>query len=193
RAQVKRLADEALRTTLYRFVPCIELAAEHDHRDRADTVPLLHTSQHLPAVDLRHHHVEQDQVRRLILECGQPVLRVRRLADGIALHLEVDPHDFADLRVVVDEQHERAARRLSGPRTLEEGLEVTALVPAMPAGGVEGRDAADVGPFPDRALRDAQELRRLAERQPVALAGSSPPWTWVSRRHTANLPKRAPS
>ena len=57
----------------------------------------------------------------------------------------------------------------------------------------EGRDAADVGPFPDRALRDAQELRRLAERQPVALAGSSPPWTWVSRRHTANLPKRAPS
>ena len=43
----------------------------------------------------------------------------------------------------------------------------------MPTGGVEGRDSSDVGPLPDRALGDAQEFRRLAERQPIVLAGGS--------------------
>ena len=46
----------------------VHLAAEHDHRDRIDAVALAHAAQHLPAVHLRHHHVEQDEVGRLLVE-----------------------------------------------------------------------------------------------------------------------------
>src|SRR5687767_11716196 len=67
---VERLAEEGLRATLRGPVSrvLVHLAAEHDHRDRIDAVALAHAAQHLPAVHLRHHHVEQDQVGRLLVE-----------------------------------------------------------------------------------------------------------------------------
>src|SRR6478672_3296957 len=189
RAQVERLPDEALGAALSSLAPHVQLAAEHHDRNRAHAVALLHAAQHLPAVDLGHHHVEQDQVRRLVLERRQPVFRVRGLPDGVALHFEVDPHDLAHLRVVVHEQYERAARGLARTAALEERLEVVTLVAAMAAGGVEGRHAADVGPLADRALGDAEEFCRLPEGQPVVLTGSRSPRSGVTRGHTANLPK----
>jgi hypothetical protein len=67
-------------------------------------VSLLDALQHLPAVHLGHHHVEEDQVGRLLLERGQAFLRVRRLTHLVALHLEVDAHELAQARVVVDDQ-----------------------------------------------------------------------------------------
>ena len=67
----------------------VDLAAEHHHRDRADAVALLHPRSISQPSTLRHHHVEQDEVGRLLLERRQPLLRVRRLADGVALQLEV--------------------------------------------------------------------------------------------------------
>ena len=54
---------------------------------------------------------------------------------------------------------------------LEELVEVGAPVAAVSARRVEGRNAALVGPFADRALRDAEVLRGLAEGQPVRLGG----------------------
>src|SRR5262249_34562651 len=98
-----------------------------------------------------------------------------RFTHRVALHLEVDPHDFPHLRVVVDQQHERAARGLAGSRPVEERLEVDALIAPMAARRVEGWDAAEVGPLADRALGYAEELRRLAEVQPLALAAGGPP------------------
>src|SRR5262249_9236522 len=88
-AWIEGLADEAaraarLRLLLGRFV---HLAAEHHDRDRTDAVALLHPAQHLPAVYLRHHHVEQDEVGRLLLERLEPLLRTPGLADGVALEL----------------------------------------------------------------------------------------------------------
>src|SRR5688572_27032568 len=56
--RVERLADEARRAPggrgLQRLL--LDLAAEHDHRDRADTVPFVNAAQHLPTVHLGHHH-----------------------------------------------------------------------------------------------------------------------------------------
>ena len=63
--------------------------------------------QHLPAVDLRHHHVEQDQVGRLLLERREPLLRARRLADRVAVGLEAGPDEAADAGIVVHDQDQR--------------------------------------------------------------------------------------
>ena len=86
----------------------VDLAAEHDHRDRADAVALVDAAQHLPAVDLGHHHVEQDQVGRLVLEGGEALLGARGLAHRVALHLEVHADELAKAFVVVDDQDQRA-------------------------------------------------------------------------------------
>src|SRR5207247_8453183 len=98
---------------------------------------------------------------------------------------------FAHLWVVVDEEHQRTARGLAGARTFEERLEVGAFVPAVATRRIEGRHAPDVGPLPDRALRNAEKLRRLAEREPIAVTACRPPG--VLRRHPSNLPKSAGS
>ena len=143
---------------------------EHDHRDRA--VALLHPLQHLPAVDARHDDVEQDELGRLVLDHRERLLGARRLADRVALHLEVDAHELAQARVVVDDEHERARPLAAGAGAVEEQLEVAAAVAAVAARRVERRHAALVGPLADRRLGDAEELGRLAERQPVGLASS---------------------
>ena len=85
----------------------VDLAAEHDHRDRA--VPFLDALQHLPAVDARHHHVEQDQLRRLLaLEHRHSLVGVARLEHRVALELEARAHVLAHAVVVVDDEHRRA-------------------------------------------------------------------------------------
>ena len=60
----------------------------------------------------------------------------------------------------------------AGAGAVEERLEVAAPVAPVAAGRVEGRHAALVGPLADRRLGHAEELGRLAERQPVGLARS---------------------
>ena len=70
---------------------------------------LVDLLQHLPAVDLRHHHVEQDQVRRLLAQRGEPFCRARRLPDDVALRLEIDADVLAQALVVVDDQHDGPA------------------------------------------------------------------------------------
>src|SRR5439155_23142831 len=134
-------------------------------------------------------------VRRLVLERGEPILGVAGLADGVALHLEIDAHGLPDLRFVIDDQDEGPPGRLAGARSLEERLQVTALVTPVPPRRVERRDAAEIGPLPDGALGNAEELRRLSERQPVALAGGrSSGAAWFSGHHRpANLPKHSGS
>ena len=127
-------------------------------------------AQHLPAVDVRHHHVEQDEVGLRLLDRGEALVRAAGLAHGVALELEVDADELAHLLVVVDEQDERARLRpAAGAGAVEERLEVGAAVAAVAAGRVEGRHAALVRPLADRALGDAEEPGRLPEREPLAV------------------------
>src|SRR5205085_4333621 len=190
RAKVERLADEALRAAFRRFVLrcALELAAEHDDGNRSDSVLFLYAAQHLPAVDLRHHHVEEDQIRRVVLDRLESLLGVARLDHRVALDLQVDPHDLADLRIVVDDEDERPARRLPRARAFEERVEVSAPVSAMPSGRVERRHAPEVGPLADRALRDAEVLGGLPERQPFGIPSGSPART-AARLSVAHRPR----
>ena len=99
----------------------------------------------------------------------------RGLANRVPLDLEVDPHVLAEARVVVDDEDERAGGGTARPRPLEERLEVAPPVAPVAARRVERGHAALVGPLPDRRLSDAEELRSLAERQPVRLGRRRPP------------------
>jgi hypothetical protein len=61
----------------------------------------------------------------------------------------------------------------------------------MASGCVEGRDAALVGPLPDRALGDTEVLGSLAEREPIRLADGRKAM-FVPSHAYANLPKAQP-
>src|SRR4029077_20027016 len=121
-------------------------------------------------VDVRHHHVEQDELRAARLDRRKSLLGARSLLNVVALPLELDPQDLAHPLVVVDEQHGRAGLLPSRPRAGEERLEIAAAVPAVASRGVEGGDAALIRPLADRALGDAEEACGLPERQPLGIA-----------------------
>src|SRR5439155_23741805 len=177
---IKRLADEALRAPSCRLLGgfLVDLAAEHHDRDRPDSVPLLDAPEHLPPIDLGHHHVEQDQVGRDLLQHPQSFVRAAGLAHGVALHLEVYAHVLAHTLVVVDDQDERALLdRAARPRAVEEVVEVRPAIPTVPARRVERGHAALIRPLPNRALGDAEIFCRLTEGQPVRIARWSAP-TW---------------
>ena len=81
--------------------------AGHDD-DRAARA--LEPAGDLPAVHVRHHQVEGDDIRAAggrLLECADPVGR----GDGLeALHLQGDLDQSADVGLVVDDQCERHGR-----------------------------------------------------------------------------------
>ncbi len=119
---------------------------------------VLHPPQHLETVHLGHHHVEQHEVGRLCLERGEALIGAAGLADDIAVHLEVDAHELAQLLVVVDDQDERFLAGSGRPaaRSREKRVQVCAAKAAVPSWCVEGGQAPAVRPFTDRALGDAE-------------------------------------
>jgi len=133
-------------------------------------MPVLHPPQHLEPVHLGHHHVEQNEVRRLRLERGEALFGATGFADDVAVHLEVDADELAQLLVVVDDEDERSLGGLRRPsaRAGEKRVEVRAAEAAVASGGVEGRQASAVRPFADRALGDAEIGGSLAKRQPFS-------------------------
>src|SRR5262249_35001428 len=149
----------------------VDLAAEHDHGNRA--VTLLDALQHPPAVDARHHHVEQDELRRLLtLHHAHSLLGSAGLQHWVAAGRGDRAHVLAHALGVVDDEHRRPRSLASArARALEELVEVGAAITAVAAGCVEGGDAALVGPLANRALGDAEVLRGLPEGQPVGLGG----------------------
>jgi hypothetical protein len=58
----------------------VGLPREHDHRQRVDAMALAHPLEHRPAVEARHHHVEQHEVRRVVVERPEALLGRPRLA-----------------------------------------------------------------------------------------------------------------
>jgi hypothetical protein len=159
-------------------------------------VTLVDPAEHLPAVYSGHHHVEQDQVRRLVVEDGEPLVGVPGFPHRVSVHLEIDANEFPDPRVVVDDQDERGSadlRARPAPGAGDEGVEVTSAIPSMPAGRVERRQAALIRPLPDRALRHAEVLGGLAQRQPIGgvVTGRLAPRLSTYFGHTLNLSKSA--
>src|SRR4029077_18181584 len=147
-----------------------------------------------PAVDARHHDVEQDEIGRLVGDRLECLVCAFGLADGVTLDLEVDAHVFAKANVVVDDKHERPARLPGRAGPVDERLEVPTAIAPVTTGRVEGGDPALVGPFPDRRLRDTEEFRRLPKRQPFRLAGRGTAvggGSWITA-HGLNLPKVVP-
>ena len=72
-------------------------------------MPFLDALQHLPAVHARHHHVEEDQLRRLLaLEDRHPLVGAAGFEHRVALELEARAHVLAHAVVVVDDEHRRA-------------------------------------------------------------------------------------
>ncbi len=83
---------------------------DHDHRQVPQLRVHLHALQHLIAIELRHHDVEEHEIDRLAsepLERRQAVGRAdRRVAEQLELLLEqVDVQ-----RLVVDDQNSRTFR-----------------------------------------------------------------------------------
>src|SRR5207237_57687 len=109
----------------------------------------------------------------------------------VTLELEARTHVLAHPLVVIDDEHRRTDLLAgAGPGRLEELVQVRPAVAAMAARGVEGGNAALIGPLPDRALRDAEVLRRLTERQPIRLGGRrATTWKLAIRHSEENLPK----
>src|SRR6266566_4277824 len=140
--EVERLSDERLRTARGRLHMrlLVGLAAEHHDGDRSGAVLILNLPEHFPPVDVRHHHVEQYEVRLCLRDRRKSFVRAARLTHRVALELEIDPDELANLLVVVDEQDEGTRLRASaGARAVQERLQIRAPIPAMAAGGVEGR------------------------------------------------------
>ena len=84
---------------------------EDHHRQRR--VLLLEPLQHLEPVELRHAHVEEHEVGRLLLGELQPDRAVRRLQRLVALVLEDHLERGAHGVLVVDDQHARLHGRRS--------------------------------------------------------------------------------
>src|SRR5262245_42888930 len=157
-------------------------------------MPLLDALEHLPTVSAGHHHVEKNQLRLLLaFEDRQPLFGVAGLEHRIALELQARAHVLAHVLVVVDDEHGRACLlACARPGALEEPVEVGSTVPAVPARRVEGRHPTLVGPLSDRALGNAEILRRLAQRQPVRLGPGCPaPWYFAVGHSAWKLPKVA--
>jgi hypothetical protein len=77
---------------------------EDHHRDAGGRGVALQAGQRLPAVDARHHDVEQDQVGALALGLGDAVLAVGRGLDAEARCLEHHLGGDDDQLLVFDDQ-----------------------------------------------------------------------------------------
>ena len=70
-----------------------------------------------PAVEAGHHHVEEDDVGRIVPRELEPGRAVRRLGHVHALGLEVDAAEQPDRRLVIDDEHPSRRPRSRRPHT----------------------------------------------------------------------------
>src|SRR5262249_13121078 len=156
--EVDPLPDEAARPARGRLAPrrVVELAAEHEDGNRSRAVALLDPPQHLPAVDVRHHHVEEDELGLASLDRGEAFVRARGLLHVVALPLELYPDEFPHPFVIVDEKDARACLLTARTGASGERFEVAPAETPVASRRVEGRHTALIRPLANRALGDAE-------------------------------------
>jgi hypothetical protein len=84
----------------------VGLRRHEDHRDRLEPGVALELAHDRDAVELRHHDVEEDQVRLELAGAGEPFLAVGCGLDLVAVRLEAHAQDLEVLRRVVDGEDE---------------------------------------------------------------------------------------
>ena len=110
-----RLDDEVVRTNLQAADAVGDLAESGDHDDRQQLAlrRLLQALADLVAVHPRHHHVQQHQVRRFLVDLLQRFDAVGG-SDDAAVDVRQAAFDQLQVqRVVVDDQHHRLSPGLS--------------------------------------------------------------------------------
>ena len=118
RERLREVADGALDRPADP-VEVVGAGREHDHGDLGDhgIDRRLHLGEDGPAVLLRHHHVEDDDVGVLAHGELDGLVAVRRQDHTVAVELEVQTDELADVRLIVDHQHDtHPERRLSTDR-----------------------------------------------------------------------------
>ena len=80
------------------------LALGRNHDDRHARARVTDFTDDLPAVHDRHHHVEQHHIGIFRLPLGQADRTVFRFGNVIALALEVQAQQLADVLIVLDDQ-----------------------------------------------------------------------------------------
>ena len=131
----------------------------HDHGKVAQPRLILEPGEHLEPIDLRHHHVEQDEVEAVRLEPRDRLFAVARSLDvGIALEIEMQFQRVDVVVVVIDDEDagrsslrsmlgHRAVPMNAGRRTLDHVPPISnhKLAPwsARPRGS--GRDSVSPG------------------------------------------------
>src|SRR5438477_553754 len=104
--QGKGLADVVDRPFLQALHAVLGLRArgEHGHRDVRRLLVHAQELQDLPSVHLRHHDVEEDEVRLLDLRGGEGLLPAGRGHDLVTLLLEHELEEVQDVVLVVHDQ-----------------------------------------------------------------------------------------
>ena len=85
---------------------------QEDDRQLARGLVTAQLAGDLPAVEVRHHHVEQDEVGQQLSRQLERLLAVARLDRVHPLEAQVDAAEQPDRGLVVDDQHERTLPRL---------------------------------------------------------------------------------
>ena len=91
-------------------VPRIGFRGYKDDRDRSQRGILLEHAHDADAVELRHHDVEQDQIRLEAAGFRKPLFAIRGGRHLVAVRLEAHAQDFEIFRRVVDRENAEADR-----------------------------------------------------------------------------------
>ena len=169
---IERLEQVIDRTELDAAYDAGHLVERRDHDDgQVVQAPLiLQPAQHLIAVDLRHHHVEQDDVEAFLVQPRDRLLSVLGDLDiGVALQLEIERERVAVVVVVIDDEDAGA------------GV-VASVIPAPVPAGESGRAR--------RRIAGRESLAVVADpaRIRIATADFVAPWWSRSSAEIRGLP-----
>src|SRR5258706_4316237 len=103
----ERLGDVALGPFLEADHLVAPLGARREHRDRdvPGLLVALQDLENLPAVHLRHHHVQENDVWRVLVRAGDGRLAVGRRPRDVTVRLEDELEERQDVLLVVDDQN----------------------------------------------------------------------------------------
>ena len=97
----------------------IGFGGDKDDRDRSQRAVLLEHAHHGDAVELRHHDVEQDQVRLEVAGFRKSLFTIGGGRHFVAVRLETHAQDLEVFRRIVD--RENARRIVQGTVSLRKG------------------------------------------------------------------------